>query len=71
MLYEVMMDDGSSIRVSCLRVDVGMNDGQIITMRVWPPAGGEPYYMRLPEQEEIAFLRCEDAAESAHGSVTA
>lgn len=63
MIYEVVMDGGETIRVSCARVDVGMHRGEIIAMHVWPQGGGNPYYMRLPEQGAIAFLRAEDGQE--------
>ena len=57
MIYEVVMDDGSTIRVTCARVDIGMDCGRIASMQVWPPEGGDPYQMRLPEQDRIAIIR--------------
>jgi hypothetical protein len=73
VFYEIVMDGGESIRVQCERVDVGMHRGEIISMRVWPPEGGAPYYMRLPPQAGIAFLRAvgPDWQESEHGTVRA
>ncbi len=57
MTYEIVMDDGSTIRVTCARVDIDMDCGLIASMRVWPPDGGDPYPMRLPVQGRIAIIR--------------